>query len=91
MVGYLAARRDIVIACDHIGIGDSSPIEPFALLTPEPLLAADTGLHSGLIISGIDLDRPGKASKSKADYIHLERRTNSISGMTWCIFPSTWP
>ncbi|HSY16274.1 MAG TPA: CoA ester lyase [Jatrophihabitantaceae bacterium] len=31
-----------------------------------------TGLRSGLITSGIDLDRLEKASKSKADYIHLE-------------------
>lgn len=46
---HLAAAGYIVIACDHIGIGDSSPYEPFAALTTDVVVRADRATVEGVM------------------------------------------
>lgn len=38
---HLVTKGNIVVTCDHIGIGDSSPYEPFTALTREIVVQAD--------------------------------------------------
>lgn len=57
----LAEAGYIVIACDHIGIGDSSPYEPFSALTKDVVISADcatvedvmTRLTAGTLVDGL--------------------------------------
>ena len=46
---HLAAAGHIVVSCDHIGLGDSTPYEPFESLTKEVVLAGMSGLVDGVI------------------------------------------
>lgn len=46
---HVAAAGCIVIACDHIGIGDSTPYEPFTSLTKDMVIRADRATVGGAL------------------------------------------
>lgn len=45
---YLARWGYIVVACDHVGIGESTPYEPFSDLTQDVVLNADQATFDGV-------------------------------------------
>lgn len=59
---HLAHSGHVVVACDHIGIGDSSPFEPFTTLTKDVVVSADhatvnqilTQLRAGTLADCLD-------------------------------------
>lgn len=46
---HLARRGHIVVSCEHIGLGDSTPYEPFADLTKDVVVKADLATVKGVM------------------------------------------
>lgn len=46
---HLAKSGHVVIACDHVGLGDSTPYEPFSELTKDIVITADQATVRGVM------------------------------------------